>query len=814
MLTQTIRKLSTLVAISFFSTSLLLFGKGDCQAKTHSEADIDTYIEQLRDDRWQERSQAAYELGKIGGELGATSKVIVALIEALKDEDEVVRLRATFALVNIGQPAVLDLIAELDEQREEVSASVIFALRKIGLPAIPMLTEALRNENLLVRANAATAIAQIAEDFQYRVEVLSLSELQQVIIKLEETQEVIEKAAIDKGISVKYGISRWYVIIPSKIIEEKNKNIRQSINAIKTKRKNLILGIALNGILILVVGPVLIVVLVFWFRPELGLRLSRTILRAREKREIIDQLLPQVQQFLNQAGARTSPDRKYGLRVTSISGKIDCYTPLPVMVTTEQPIDRDVTELVQYSATLARNPQERAGIIIYREPPDAMFRIQMATVRLRDRVFVIPIPLAAVEQSLLDRTASGLLAEYGDRYLPGADLFDDRNAIGDTLSFFGRVELLNELEENLRRNQGIGLFGLRKSGKTSVLLQLGFAMNQHPVVHVDLQRCSQLHYGASLFNQILQQLSQLAEKGNLSRDTSSLFAKDMPASELTAEFVGRVSQLVKSLEKAGYQLPILCFLDEIERILPREADPKAKAEEFNACFGALRALSQEQRLLSLLVADVHPDCNRINHWSQAGVPTNPVYNFFKEVFVLPFSPEETKKMLADIGQLMGVQFDEETLAAIHRETGGHPFIARQLASLLYQKLAKENNDHIQWSAAGRYVTKPFSYSGLLKDYFKENIWADLNKRNFQEAIAILRLLACNETVAEGVLLARLGREFTESECIDALLWLEAVGLVSRRESDEGDLYQIEVPLMSRWLQMQMKHSEKSEWQIL
>lgn len=136
------------------------------------------------------------------------------------------------------------------------------------------------------------------------------------------------------------------------------------------------------------------------------------------------------------------------------------------------------------------------------------------------QIILIPIPLIAVEKSLQEeKESSGILADYTERYLPGADLFDDRNAIGDTFSFFGRGELLQRLEENLRRGQGIGIFGLRKSGKTSLLLQLGFAMRENPLVHIDLQSYGgKPHYGAQLFNQILSKLSQLIE----SRSTKML----------------------------------------------------------------------------------------------------------------------------------------------------------------------------------------------------------------------------------------------------------------------------------------------------
>lgn len=544
-------------------------------------------------------------------------------------------------------------------------------------------------------------------------------------------------------------------------------------------------------------------------------------LEVKKELALLNKALVNAQQFLKQTGAITSREERV-LRVTSVPGRLKSYTPLPVMFAA-QPVDQNVTELMQHTAQLGGNRQQQAAMLLYREPPDTLFRMRMAEVRLRDHFVLIPIPFAAVEQALTDEAAStGLLAQYAGRYLPGADLFDDRNAIGDTLCFFGRGNLLHSLEEDLRRIQGIGLFGLRKSGKTSLLLQLGFAMRQHPVVHIDLQPYGgKLRYGSELFNRILQELSKLVKKRTPSpAPDSELFERDCPAADLTTDFARRVGNFAKTLGETGYQLPILLFLDEIERILPTKEDSRERVEEFNAFFGTLRALSQEQRLLSLLIADVHPDCNRINHWHQAGVPNNPVFSFFKEFFVSPFSQEETTEMLTEIGKLMGVKFDKETLTGIHRDSGGHPFIARQLASLLCKKVDKEKSDKgelIKLSAAKRYLNRPFTYSGILKDYFEQNIWVDLQKRNFTSAMAVLRLLSCNEESAEGVteeaLLERLSNDVSEGECIDALLWLEAVGLVVRQELEDGDSYRSQVLLMSRWLRMQMKPEEICQWQL-
>ncbi|MGH2413171.1 MAG: hypothetical protein ACRDEA_05685 [Microcystaceae cyanobacterium] len=412
-----------------------------------------------------------------------------------------------------------------------------------------------------------------------------------------------------------------------------------------------------------------------------GTAVKRLLQQQEQKTKYLDL----VTQFLELVDAKIKRENSQQLTLETIEGSLSPYTPLPVLLTVDTPTDKDVIRLVEISEKFASDNPEKIGILFYRVSPDTTAKMEMAKVRLRDHFVLIPIPLAQVEQALPNPDeCRGLLQDYGDRYLQRADFFDDRNAISDTFSFFGRTELLQRLAEELLRFQGIGLFGLRKSGKTSVLFQLGFMLREHPVIHIDLQRYGSSRYGAALFNDILQRLSTLEHEVQLPQFQP--FPQEKPAAELTGEFIQRVLDFASAIqENKNYKLPIQCFLDEVERILPTPEDSREKAEEFNACFGALRVLSQEQRQLSILVADVHPDCNRMNSWTQPGVATNPVFSFFKEVFLPPFSEDETKDMLINIGKLMGLEFDDQTPRQIHHQSGGHPFVSRQLTRFLIEK---------------------------------------------------------------------------------------------------------------------------------
>jgi hypothetical protein len=524
-------------------------------------------------------------------------------------------------------------------------------------------------------------------------------------------------------------------------------------------------------------------------------------------------------QFLTQAGAMLHQESERVFRIDRLRGRLKSFAPLPVLVTTATPIREDVLEVFQFSQRLTQNTK-RAGVLIYHEHPDVFVQMQIAELRVREGFVIVPIPLAAVEQALLDSpTCAGVLAHYSQHYLPGADLFDDRNAIGDTLSFFGRSELLHLIEGDLVQLQAIGLFGLRKSGKTSVLLQLGLALRRYPLVHIDLQPYGgKVHYGAELFNEIVGRLSRLLRHRIPNHPgLEKCFEINVPAAKVSADFVRTVSLLARELEKTSYETPILILLDEIERLLPTKNDPQTKAEEFNAFFGALRALSQQQRKIGLLVADVHPDCNRINYWEQPGLPTNPVNQFFKELFLRPFSEKETATMIVNIGRLMGRSFDEETLKGIHQQSGGHPFVARQLASLLTSKLAAKSASTIRWSEAHKYIERPFTYSGVLKDYFEQNIWGDMKNRSFHSGMAILRSLACNEEahgyVGDKTLFGLLP-DYKTGDLVDSILWLESVGILESKEETGGEhLYRIQLPLLSQFIRKDMTQKEIHQWQI-
>lgn len=535
-------------------------------------------------------------------------------------------------------------------------------------------------------------------------------------------------------------------------------------------------------------------------------------------------VLEKTQRFFEQAGATLSSNKNgKRLEIIDLPKELRISLPISVAITLDETIEQIIVRLSKEYIEILDGRSRNIVIIVYPKIPSTIDRLEISKVRLRDQLTVIPIPLAEIENALTNANiCQAILTEYMRRYIETANFFDDRNSISDRIFFFGRLKLLDQLKDDLSRCQGIGLFGLRKSGKTSVINQLQFVMREYPVARIDLQKYNDLHYGADLFNSIIQQLQQIVDNDEDTVDMNfEEFPSGTPAAKVAVEFIQRICMLSERLKSAGFKMPIVCFLDEVERIFPMQQDPRERVEEFNACFGTLRVLSQEQRNLSILVADVYPDCNRTNQWPQEGVPSNPVFSFFKEIFLSPFSSErETIEMLTTIASFMGLELDRYIARGIHYESGGYPYISRQLTRALYQKRLI-SSEKVKVSNAKSLC---IDWEDILFDfyelsnYFEESIWKDLSKRDSKITMKILVIFASqvdfNMEIEEKTLTSLLENDFTVGEIRKAANWLISVGLISRCENPKNISFQVLSLIFFRWLKMQLSEEEISTWKII
>ena len=341
------------------------------------------------------------------------------------------------------------------------------------------------------------------------------------------------------------------------------------------------------------------------------------------------------------------------------------------------------------------------------------------------------------------------------------------------------------------------------------------------LIYTDLQQYSDIGYGVELLDDILQNLYSLAKNRNPLLEKPPLLAeRDEPIKETSREFQQHVKRLAKDLEGVGYELPILCCLDNLDKIFPRSNEKfEEKAEEFNFVFSSLRALSQKEQLISLVVTSVRPQCNRIKQWNFSETAKNPLHRFFKESFLKPFSIQESALLINGLGSLMKWEFDRQTIQAIHRLSGGHPFLVRKVAGFLVRKAKAQpevnTTGRISYVFAQMHLRKVFRDQPL-KAYVEHGMIGELraykSKPRVHHVLNALSIMTAASNKMDGWLRARTLLRFlskklniSEIQCLDAVHVLQNFGIVEQTEHPDGyDCYRIRVLLLHQWFQMLRK----------
>ena len=513
--------------------------------------------------------------------------------------------------------------------------------------------------------------------------------------------------------------------------------------------------------------------------------------------------------FFRQAGCEISINGD-SITIEAAPFPLATRAPFPVAFALRSAPDRETIEALATKA--ARPGRDALACLIYAEPPDVIARTVLAMACAQRKVSILPLDLNSVHRSLAagaERCAA-LLDTLWKIYGPGADLFSARNAVADSMLFFGRQDLLNELRTRILRKECVGLFGLRKSGKTSALNHLAASMPGHVVIQLDLQKWPNDNYGGEVFNDMLSQMARQCKRAT----DSVKFESGTPATQAASRFVDEMLDFGRTIADRGGELPIVLILDELERILPRQGDSKAKAEEFNAFFGAIRALNQRDKILSLLIADLHPDCNRINYWSQSDVATNPIYNFVTEFFVRPFDGGETDEMLNGIGSLMGRRFAPPLSEAIHVKSGGHPVLSRQIASLIVNGQSEQKHLVLD-SQAENILENLFDAESFFSTYCEQSLLQDVQKRGSKGSEEIVRILACYD--GPGVTLAqlsdKLGDSHSELDVRRATTELRQFGIVGAKRRNGIEQLFILPGLLRQYVRMSLQRTERERWRI-
>ena len=283
----------------------------------------------------------------------------------------------------------------------------------------------------------------------------------------------------------------------------------------------------------------------------------------------------------------------------------------------------------------------------------------------------IIVPIAANELTSPDRGSLFLRASIADT-IGTLDLFGMSSPITSDRYFFGRNDLVQQLIVRLiDRGENAGLFGLRKTGKTSVLFALSRRLEDRPILaeYIDCQNPG-IH--AARWWQVLESIAErcadslkrvrkrtVATSQYDERNAGNLFLKD-----------------VRALLADGQLQHIALLFDEIEYMTPRISGVLGQHWDldFVPLWQTIRAVHHEVKgQLTFSVAGVNPAAVTTSHFD--GAP-NPIFQLATPTYLSPLDVPQVRDMVRTIGRYSGLNIEEPVYKHFTDTYGGHPFLIR------------------------------------------------------------------------------------------------------------------------------------------
>jgi hypothetical protein len=266
------------------------------------------------------------------------------------------------------------------------------------------------------------------------------------------------------------------------------------------------------------------------------------------------------------------------------------------------------------------------------------------------------------------------------------------------------------------------LFGLRKTGKTSVIFGIERVLtniNEKALI-IDCQNPS---FHLRRWNQALAFIiNSIVQKYNLNLFD---FCKSEEYTEIAAStcFEIDISVAHRLLENKK----ILLIFDEIENVT-FETSPSEhweKGLDFLLFWQTIRSIFQKNKdYFSFLVVGTNPIC--VEKPTIKG-KDNPIFNAIPYQYIERFDVPETREMVRKLGRLMGIKFDESIYTKLTEDYGGHPFLIRHVCSLANKLYNTERPIEISRKMYGkakeefdnRYFTFVEMILSVLKDFYKD-----------------------------------------------------------------------------------------------
>ena len=391
---------------------------------------------------------------------------------------------------------------------------------------------------------------------------------------------------------------------------------------------------------------------------------------------------------------------------------------------------------------------------------------------------VIPFSFKELLGCKDDSELSELVLQRFEEYYYENNMLGEESAIEDDALLFGdRGKIADAITQRCFENKHSGIFGLRRSGKSSVLKAVLRRLEAQGCKYVFMESRSELEHSESwkiaLYDIARKVRIATLETQQGDEESKQEFNARLRLNSTEEEYKRRPQCFIEDIKL--YTRGLVSFviaIDEIELITYNTATSAVwrDLDSYEGFFGALRDCG-----CSLILCGVNSTINEKNIIEFNGKTCdNPMYERihecagFSKTYLPAFTDEQTKYMINTLGGYSNIAFDN-VYVDINHAFGGQPYAIRQFCSYVF-----ENVKHLRTPGKVFQVTKP-TYEAMIAKFCNSQKGMGL----FETILQYVRIYTDEYELLKKIALSPEKYRNIPNEHIKLLNHLEKYGLIER-----------------------------------
>ncbi|MBM6916837.1 ATP-binding protein [Gemmiger formicilis] len=347
-------------------------------------------------------------------------------------------------------------------------------------------------------------------------------------------------------------------------------------------------------------------------------------------------------------------------------------------------------------------------------------RSQINNVKGEPNAAVIPFSFEELLACNQEELVKCLLDRFAEYYFENNMLGENEAIDDDNLLFGDRGKIADSIVARCHNGNNSGIFGLRRSGKTSVLNAVLRRLHREGTHYVSIE--SRTYETFSSWKNVLFEIAckvraEMLGVHRQENETLSDYYARLDLSSTEEEYEKRgVANFIEDIQRyKGFQ-PLVIAIDEIELITYNTATSQMwkKLESYKGFWSALRGCG-----CPLVVCGVNSTINEASNITFNGEQCdNPMYGRLvnctesRKTYLPPFTDEQTKEMINTLGKYSNIAFTF-VYHQINSTFGGQPWAVRQFCSFVFNSVKDKRQPTCTYEvskATCRYLLDEFKCS--------------------------------------------------------------------------------------------------------